>query len=188
MYLFIYDEACHLKPLQLKKSISQYELLGFLSHKNKWYFLLIAYDHLFITTVLQTTWSQENCIYIRNFFFKTKFTWKWILNRPFNCGLLSRFRRENYVLEQSNNCLYTYSCVDGVAYCVYSKSYRTVSRIFIKIGTSEPTVDAICMSQKDAFYRETANGVGQCSTDVRAELLLSFLLTWGTSTPYLAMP
>lgn len=59
-------------PYNWKNSISQYKLLGLLSHKNKWDFLLIAHDHLFMTTVLQTMWSQENSIYIRIFFFQKK--------------------------------------------------------------------------------------------------------------------
>lgn len=131
-----------------------------------------------MTIALQTMWSQENSIYIRTFFFRIKFIWKWILKRPFNCGLLSRCCRENYMLEQSNIYLYTYSCVSGMAHWIPSKSYSTVSRIPIKMVNLEPTASATYIS----FFQLDMIWIWQESRDVRAEFLLCFLLEWTSST------
>lgn len=107
LFFYLFTMKHHLKSLQLKNIISQYAFFGFCSLKNKWNFLLVAHDHLFMTTVLQTMRSQENSIYIRIFSFQNKIYMEMNFERPFNCGLLSGCCRENYTLEQSNNCLYT---------------------------------------------------------------------------------
>lgn len=100
------------------------------------------------------------------------------MKRSFNFRLLSRCCWDNYMLEQPNNYLYTYSYVRGVAHWIPSKSYSRVSRITIKMLNLEPRVSATCIR----FFQLDMKWSCQESSDVRAEFLLSFLLKWPSST------